>query len=111
MTAHTGVLESFREMVLLRDDERALDLETIPVVHLRSGGKQVTRMPRWQVQELELLAELYPACSNLEIAKQLGRSVKSIVSKAHHMGLKKDLDRLREMGRQNVSLRYDAKPR
>lgn len=73
------------------------------------SGKGATRMPRWSNAELELLRELYPSTSNLDIAQQLQRSVKSIVSKAHHVGLKKDLDRLREMGRQNVSLRYNVK--
>jgi hypothetical protein len=32
--------------------------------------------------------------------------VKSVVSKAHNLGLKKEAERLREMGRENVSLRY-----
>lgn len=72
----------------------------------RSGGRATTRMPRWQRDELEVLRELYESCSNLEIARRLDRSVKSVVSKAHNMGLKKNPDRLREMGRQNVSLRY-----
>jgi len=73
------------------------------------NGKGATRMPRWSQAELRLLRDLYPVTSNLEIAKQLNRSVKSIVSKAHHVGLKKDVERLREMGRQNVSLRYNSK--
>ena len=72
----------------------------------KTGGKEATRMPRWKPEELELLKELYPELSNLEIAQRLNRSVKSVVSKAHNMGLKKDSSRLREMGRQNVSLRY-----
>jgi hypothetical protein len=72
----------------------------------RSGGKEATRMPRWRPEELQLLQELYPGNSNLDIAQQLDRSVKSVVSKAHHLGLRKDSTRLREMGRQNVSLRY-----
>ncbi len=71
-----------------------------------SSGRVVTRMPRWEASELEVLQDLYPSCSNLEIAKKLGRSVKSVVSKAHHLGLRKDHSRLQEMGRQNVSLRY-----
>jgi len=29
-----------------------------------------------------------------------------VVSKAHHLGLKKSTERLRIMGRENVSLRY-----
>lgn len=69
-------------------------------------GASSTRMPRWTEEELDRLRELYPAESNLEIARQLSRSVKSVVSKAHHLGLKKDEERLREMGRQNVSRRY-----
>jgi hypothetical protein len=72
----------------------------------RLKGEVATRMPRWQPDELKVLEELYPLTSNLEIAHQLGRSVKSIVSKAHNLGLKKNLERLREMGRQNVSRRY-----
>ena len=66
-------------------------------------------MPRWTEEELKTLRELYPRTANLEIAATLDRSVKSVVSQAHHMGLKKEMERLREMGRQNVSLRYGKK--
>jgi hypothetical protein len=72
----------------------------------KQRGEGATQMPRWSNSELNLLRELYPRTPNLEIARQLNRSVKSIVSKAHHFGLKKELERLREMGRENVSLRY-----
>lgn len=72
----------------------------------RLKGDVATRMPRWTSEELERLRELYTNHANLDIARELGRSVKSVVSKAHNMGLRKDLDRLREMGRQNVSHRY-----
>lgn len=72
------------------------------------NGRGTTRMPRWTAEELETLRELYANTANLEIADRLSRSVKSIVSKAHHIGLKKDLDRLRQMGRENVSLRYGS---
>ena len=65
-----------------------------------------TRMPRWTPEEIERLRETYPIRSNLEIAQELNRSVKSVVSKAHILGLKKDRARLQEMGRENVSLRY-----
>jgi len=71
-------------------------------------GEASTRMPRWREEELELLRRDYPARSNLEIARDLGRSVKSVVSKAHHLGLKKSTERLRVMGRENVSLRYQG---
>lgn len=72
----------------------------------RSKGERSVQMPRWKEEELQILREHYPTSSNLEIAKRLNRSVKSVVSKAHNMKLKKDPERLREMGRENVSLRY-----
>ena len=70
-------------------------------------GSGTTRMPRWSEQELELLKPALPDHAQPRRSRsELNRSVKSVVSKAHHMGLKKDIERLREMGRQNVSLRY-----
>ena len=69
-------------------------------------GSSATRMPRWAASEIERLKELYPTTANLDIAAKLNRSVKSVVSKAHNLGLKKEADRLREMGRENVSMRY-----
>ena len=69
-------------------------------------GEASTRMPRWSQEELEILRHEYPIESNLDIAKKLNRSVKSVVSKAHNLGLKKSSERLRRMGRENVSLRY-----
>lgn len=73
----------------------------------RAGQGGRTKMPRWSAEELEQLREIYPTLSNLDIAKELGRSVKSIVSKAHSLRLKKDKARLRKMGQENVQLRHD----
>ena len=72
----------------------------------RLVGESATRMPRWSSDEVAMLEREYAETSNLEIAQRLGRSVKSVVSKAHHLGLKKSSERLRDMGRENVSLRY-----
>jgi len=72
-------------------------------------GSSATRMPRWSDEEIAMLAEIYPLTPNLDIAQRLNRSVKSIVSKAHNLGLKKADERLEEMGRENVSLRYQVK--
>jgi hypothetical protein len=66
-----------------------------------------TRMPRCSEASLQQLRELYPRESNFHIAARLGRSVKSIVSKAHHLGLRKEVARLREMGRENIKTRYE----
>src|SRR5262245_23012580 len=69
-------------------------------------GQPATPMPRWKREELEVLRNSYAIESNLEIAKRLRRSVKSVVSKAHHLNLQKSPERLSEMGRENVSARY-----
>jgi len=65
------------------------------------------KMPRWTAEDIEVLRDLYPTTSNLEIAQRLGRSQKSVNSKAHQMGLRKSHDRLRQMGGENVKLRRD----
>ena len=74
----------------------------------RLKGEPSTRMPRWGPEEIDILRESYATHSNLELARRLRRSVKSIVSKAHHMQLKKSFERLREMGRENVGVRYSG---
>lgn len=70
------------------------------------GASSATRMPRWSSEEIRILEQMYTTESNLDIAQRLERSVKSVVSKAHNLGLKKCAERLQEMGRENVSLRY-----
>lgn len=72
----------------------------------RLNGKTATRMPRWTDEELRILEKHYASLSNLEIARLLDRSVKSVISKAHHLGLEKSPARLRVMGRDNVRVRY-----
>jgi len=73
----------------------------------RSKGTEArVRMPRWTAEDVEKLRELYPETPNLDIAHALGRTLKSVVSKAHDLGLKKSSQRLRDMGRENVALRY-----
>lgn len=78
-------------------------------VRRESRGREATRMPRWTKAELERLVALYPSTANLEIARLLQRSVKSVVSKAHHLGLHKDIARLQEMGRENVAVRHERR--
>lgn len=75
-------------------------------VRRESHGRESVRMPRWTPEELQRLTELYPTTANLQIARILQRTVKSVVSKAHHLDLHKDLTRLQEMGRQNVAVRH-----
>jgi hypothetical protein len=68
------------------------------------GGK--TKMPRWDRESITKLEHHYPTMSNYDIAQLLKRSVKSVVSKAHSLRLKKTPERLRQMGRDNVAKRY-----
>jgi hypothetical protein len=63
------------------------------------------RMPRWTHEQLAMLIDLYADTDNLEIARRVGRTVKSVASKAHQLKLKKSVSRLEQMGRQNVSRR------
>jgi hypothetical protein len=64
-------------------------------------------MPRWGENEIALLRDGYSRVTNLVLARQLGRSVASVANKANQLGLKKDSDVLREMGRRNVATRYE----
>ncbi|MAE27733.1 MAG: hypothetical protein QF724_09010 [Planctomycetota bacterium] len=98
-----------RPVQSLLDEAERLCLAKDKAFVRRVTGEATTRMPRWKDSELEILRELYPLEPNLSIAKSLGRSVKSVVSKAHNMGLKKNPERLQQMGQQNVSLRYNRK--
>lgn len=67
--------------------------------------------PRWTERELEQLRALYPSQPNLAIARELGKSVKSIGAKAARLGLRKTQERRREMGAQNIALRRDRRAR
>lgn len=62
----------------------------------------IAKVPRWTPAELALLRDWFPTRSNLEIALDLGRSMKSVISKAFVLGLKKSAGRLRDMGRENA---------
>lgn len=75
----------------------------------RRAGENVraaSRMPRWTPEQEKQLVELYPNLSNLQLAAQLGRSVKSIMSKANELKLKKSKELREAVGRRNVGVRY-----
>jgi hypothetical protein len=63
--------------------------------------------PRWTREEVSLLRRLYRTHSNAEIAGVLGRKVSSVVFKGHRLGLSKGARRLKEMGRENISQRWE----
>lgn len=68
-------------------------------------------MPRWTDEEEANLRRLYPSHPNIKIAKALEKSLKSVTSKAHVMGLVKNDERLRSMGRENVAMRRSRESR
>ena len=63
-------------------------------------------MPRWSREEEDYLRLNYHNTSNQQLGNHLKRSAKSIQAKAGNLGLKKNLDHLQEMGRDNVDWRY-----
>lgn len=68
--------------------------------------RQLAALPRWTVEDIDTLRQVYPNRGNLEIARILDRSATSVANKAHKLGLKKSSVSLAEMGRRNVSIRY-----
>ena len=67
--------------------------------------------PRWTKEEISILRRLYRRNSNADIAKVLGRKVSSVVSfvvfKGHRLGLSKGARRLKEMGQENIRMRWE----
>lgn len=95
-----------RELCLGKD--RSVVSVDLPVLekHVVIQPQAPVRMPRWTREEVDELVQVFPELPNLEIARRLGRSVKSVVAKANELGLRKSKERLREMGRENVMIRH-----
>lgn len=111
-------LQEFKRRYGTSTDEGLARRFGIPVSEVRrlaamfSLGKDKRRfavgsMPRWRPEEVTTLARLYPDLDNQTIAQQMGKTIKSILSKAHKLGLKKSVARLEKMGQSNVSQRKD----
>ena len=73
----------------------------------RSKARASRVRPRWTKDEVSLLKRLYRSKSNAEIAGALGRKVSSVVFKGHRLGLSKGARRLKEMGQENIRMRWD----
>ncbi|MSU36265.1 MAG: hypothetical protein EXS36_14450 [Pedosphaera sp.] len=74
-------------------------------------GKGVYKMPRWTPGDLKMLRRIYADLSNLEVARILDRSVKSVVSRAHTLRLYKSARRMQGMGRENIRGRWETEDR
>lgn len=93
---------------LLGKSQREISAKAADLALAKNRGRfPGVLMPRWSKDELRLLRRLYPTTSNTEIARRLGRSVKSVSSKGAALGIKKTETRLETMGRENVRLRRD----
>jgi len=62
--------------------------------------------PAWSKMELALLERFYGSIPNQLLSEKLHRSLKAVENKALRMGLSKSHDRLRQMGTENVSVRW-----
>ena len=76
---------------------------------MKKARKQVR--PRWTKEEVKVLKSMYRTNSNSAIAALLGRKVSSVVFKGHRMGLSKGAARLKEMGKENIALRWGNRGR
>jgi hypothetical protein len=77
---------------------------------ISNGGQ---KRPRWNQKQISLLRKNYRSMSNAELSKIIGRPVSSIVFKAHKLRktntrIKKGAKRLTEMGRENISRRWNG---
>lgn len=67
-------------------------------------------MPRWSEEQLSMLEQLYPTTTSMEIARRIGRSLKSVNSKASELGLTKAKEHLKLVCSASSALRR-KKPR
>lgn len=94
----TAEIEAEAGRLCLRKDKRS--------VQRWEREPRASRAPRWSEQEVGRLRSLYASRDNLEIARELGRSVASVANKAWQLGLGKGPEVLGRIGRENVSQRF-----
>ena len=61
----------------------------------------------WRDKDLKVLEEFYPSVENERLASLLRRSVASVITKAHRLGLRKSRLFISMISRDNVLHRYD----
>lgn len=83
-------------------DEIAATAKRLALAKDKRAFPGETKMPRWTDEEERLMRGLYPTTPSVEIARKLGRSLKSVNGKALKMGLAKTDGRIAEMGAQNA---------
>lgn len=91
-------IEAEAARLCLRKDKR--------FVRSQRKVSRASRAPRWTDPEIARLRALYPEKDNLQIARELGRSVVSVANKAWQLGLEKGPAVLGRIGRANVRIRF-----
>ncbi|MFO1032258.1 MAG: hypothetical protein U1F60_14355 [Planctomycetota bacterium] len=99
-----AIADKALQLCLAKDKRFRASPRPSVVEHAEPGRGR--RMPRWTPQEVERLRRLYPERGNLDVARELGRTVTSVANKAHQLGLHKDAELLSRIGRANVGWRY-----
>lgn len=65
---------------------------------------------RWTEKESQVLREFWHALPTARLCEALpGRTLRAVTAQALKLGLKKSPERKREMGRENVSVRWQAR--
>ena len=72
----------------------------------KRNPKKGVPMPRWTRLQMDLLVLAYPESTNKAVARITGRSVTAVVTMAHRLSLRKTAERLRQMGAENVAIRW-----
>ena len=73
---------------------------------MMTNMKEAIRRPRWSKEEVRTLKKMYKSKSNSEIAVVLHRTIASVTYMGFRLGLSKGPTRLREMGRENIAIRW-----
>lgn len=84
---------------------RELHLSKDKVFVRRVRGEGATRMPRWTDADVQTLRDNYPRLPGVALARLMGRSLRSINSKAGQLQLRKSPECLSEMGRTNIRMK------
>lgn len=83
-------IEAAAKLYALRKDKRAFPGETT--------------MPRWSPEDIAELKAIYATTPSVEIARRMGRSLKSVNGKALKLGLSKSGPHIQKMGRKNAGV-------
>lgn len=100
-----------RSIVSIENQAKRWQLAKNKVFVKRHLGQGVYKMPHWTSDEVKLLRRIYANQSNLEVARQMQRSIGSVISQANKLGLYKSAKRMKGMGQENIRGRWETEER